>query len=68
MSNPACASVRQMARPIRLPPPVTRAAPRPVRVSVNPAEFDEVDHAENDDETEDHVKGQHGMLLRLGLQ
>ena len=62
-SNPAPASFRQMARPIRLPPPVTRAAPERGRVSVNPAELDEIDQGENGDETEDDIEGQHGKLL-----
>ena len=67
MSNPTRASVRQMARPIRLPPPVTSAAPRPAGcVSVNPTELDDVDHAQNRDETENDEKGQHEVLLKLG--
>ncbi len=62
-SKPARASSRQMARPIRLPPPVTRAAPFRAAGSVNPAELDEVDRGENGDEAEDDVEGQHAMLL-----
>jgi hypothetical protein len=50
-----------MARPIRLAPPVTSAAPR--SASVNPAELEEVDRGENGDETKDDREGQHGVLL-----
>lgn len=63
MSKPARASSRLIARPMRLPPPVTSAAPRSAEGLVNPAEFDEVDDAENGDEAEDDVEGQHGTLL-----
>ena len=63
-SNPAAASSRQIARPMRFAPPVTRAAPRrsPLRAgaSVNPAELDEVDRGEDGDKAEDDVEGQHG--------
>ena len=62
-SKPARASSRQIARPIRLPPPVTSAAPDRTAGSVNPAELDEVDGGQNGDETEDDVEGQHEMLL-----
>jgi hypothetical protein len=31
-----------------------------VEASVNPAELDDVDHADDDDEAEDDVEGQHG--------
>ena len=50
-----------MARPIRRAPPVTSAAPR--RSSVNPAELEQVNGAENGDEAEDDVEGQHGEFL-----
>ena len=50
-----------MARPIRRAPPGTSAAP--VRDSVNPAELEEVEGAEDGDEAEDDVEGQHGELL-----
>ena len=50
-----------MARPIRRAPPVTSAAPR--WGSVNPAELEQVNGAENGDEAEDDIEGQHGKLL-----
>ena len=63
-SKPAAASSRQMARPMRFAPPVTRAAPRrsawPAEASVNPAELDEVHHGEDGDKAEDDIEGQHG--------
>jgi hypothetical protein len=49
-----------MARPIRLAPPVTSAAPRLSGVSVNPMELEIVDGPEHDDETDDDGESQHG--------
>lgn len=50
-----------MARPIRLPPPVTSAAPDRGVGSVNPAELEEVDDGQNGHETENDIEGQHGV-------
>src|SRR5690606_26304032 len=63
ISKPARASSRQIARPMRLPPPVTSAAPRRAPESVNPTERDEVDGGEDGDEAENDGESQHGMLL-----
>ena len=68
-SNPASASLRQMARPILRAPPVTRATPRTETAvgSVNPTELIEVDGRDDGDEAEDDAESQHGMLLLCPL-